>query len=128
MKVIFKIFIPLFITALLLNLSCKKNVEISYEGVLYDSLYSNNKKPVSGVTISLYTCDKPPENGLICTGAFTKVAEGTTGSDGHFSIQKTARQRASWDVIYLSVPGSVYSNSIGYYKKDLPTKLYMTMN
>ncbi len=128
MKILFKIFVVLFLIASLSNLSCKKEVEISYDGIVYDSLHAKQKDPVSGITITLYTCDKTPENGLICTGAFTKIAEGTTDADGHFSIHKTAKQRAKWDVIYLSVPGSIYSTATGYYKKDLPTELYMNTN
>ncbi len=115
-------------SALLLNITCKKNVEISYSGIIYDSLHATVKKPVAGITIELFTCDKTPENGLQCSGAYTKIADCITDAGGNFSIQKTAKQRAAWDVIYLSVPGSIYSKGTGYYKKDLPKELFMTTN
>ena len=113
---------------LFLNNSCKKDVELDYNGYVYDSLHGVLKKPVAGVDISLYTCDKTPGPGLQCSGAYTKIADGTTDAQGHFSIQKSAHQRANWDVIYLSIPGSIYSTGTGYYKKDLPTELYMNTN
>jgi hypothetical protein len=110
---------------LFFNSNCKKNLSLDYSGTVYDSLHGKNKKPVANVNIILYTCDKTPENGLICNGAQTKIAEGTTDAHGNFSIQKTAKQRGNWDVIYISVTGAPYSQATGYYKKDLPTELYM---
>jgi hypothetical protein len=108
-----------------LNTTCKKTVEISYEGYVYDSLSSKNPKGVGGVVILLSACNgKSSGNSSQCMGSLYTIEKATTGADGHFRIQSTTKLKNQ--SFYVGIENSPYSAAnIGYALSNLPTKLYM---
>ncbi|HRG01055.1 MAG TPA: hypothetical protein PKZ75_08065 [Bacteroidia bacterium] len=126
MKISFKI--SLVITLLLivcLNTTCKKTVEISYDGYVYDSLSSKNPKGVSRVVVLLSACNgKQSGYNSQCMGSLYTIEQATTDADGHFSIHSTTKLKNQ--SFYVGIENSPYSAAnIGYSLSNLPTKLYM---
>jgi hypothetical protein len=84
MKAISKIFIFLFLLTALYQTGCRKKLffEITYEGVVYDTLGGS---PVAGITVILDACKSPRDSQSEC---FTyTVGTAITDVNGHFKIQ-----------------------------------------
>ena len=126
MKLLAKLFsFTLLIFLFSLNTTCKKTVNISYSGYVYDSLSSKNPKGVSGVVVLLSACNgKSSGNTSQCMGSLYTIEKATTDADGHFSIQSTTKLKNQ--SFYVGIENSPYSAAnIGYALSNLPTKLYM---
>jgi hypothetical protein len=126
MKLLVKLFsFTLLIFFFCLNTTCKKTVNISYSGYVYDSLSSKNPKGVGGVVVILSACNgKESGNTSQCLGSLFTIEKATTDADGHFSINTTTKVKNQ--SFYVGIENSPYTAAnIGYAQANLPTKLYM---
>jgi hypothetical protein len=88
MKIIFRITLFLFLLTIVLFESCTKRPfsNLTYEGIVYDSLGGN---PIAGVTVELRACSG--DDGRSQCNNY-EVGTSTTDSNGHFIIKsKEAR-------------------------------------
>lgn len=118
----------LLVTVLCVNTTCKKTFNISYEGIVYDSINGLNKKPVAGAVILLSACNgKIAGNYSQCNGSLYTIESATTDENGHFSIQSTTKLRSQ--AFYVGLEGSQFSAAnVGYSLNNLPKELYKNFN
>lgn len=110
------------------NTTCKKTFDISYEGIVYDSINGVHKKPVAGVVILLSACNgKIAGNYSQCNGSLYTIESATTDENGRFSIQSTTKLRSQ--AFYVGIEGSQFSAAnVGFALNDLPKELYKNFN